>query len=156
MLEKVVTAVDLRPAGIADGKFLYDLHNDPEVRAQSWSQEHVKWGDHLEWLSRKIADPDTRLYVIWLEHEPIGQLRLDRLEDGLVELSTSLHADHRGQGLSEPAVAEGVRRAVQELEAREVRVEIKPENEPSLRMCAAVGFVETGRDDRRVLMHTTI
>jgi RimJ/RimL family protein N-acetyltransferase len=143
--------VALRRATTADAEMLLALRNDGEVRRQSWQGDEVDPAEHRAWLAGKLADDDCRLYVI-VRDEPIGQLRLDRRARGLAEISISLVAGRRGRGFGREAIKLGCDAAGEELGVSEVVAEIKPGNAPSQAAFAAAGFVETARDERRVVM----
>ena len=136
----------LRPATTDDAALLFEWANDPETRAGSHTTDPIPWETHVAWLDRVIADPDRQLYIGVEDGRPVGQVRLDR-DGGKHVISTTVAPDARGRGLSEPMMAAAIETA-----EGLVVAEIKPDNVRSVRMCAAVGFVEVDRTDSRVLM----
>lgn len=135
-------SIELRPAGPADGPLLLAWRNDPVTRAAAFSTGEVAPGEHEAWLRRKLADPRATLWMILLDGEPAGQLRLDAAADGTAEVSLAVAPHARGRGIARAALALAAAQApagVRELVAR-----IKEDNIASVRAFTAAGFAETG------------
>jgi UDP-2,4-diacetamido-2,4,6-trideoxy-beta-L-altropyranose hydrolase len=113
--------INLRPAIAADEALLLRWANDPEVRANSFSQEPIALADHHHWFHRGLTDRN-RLMMIAMAADgcPIGQIRFDRqsasAEGGASEATIDLSLDRcaRGHGLA----AELLRLGLQAMEQR--------------------------------------
>ncbi len=96
--------ISLRPATAADSARLREWRNDPETVAASLSGRGVEPEEHQAWLTRVLADPAERLFIVESEGEPVGQVRLQRHEDGTLELHIGLAAEARGRGVGREAL----------------------------------------------------
>jgi RimJ/RimL family protein N-acetyltransferase len=122
------------------------------VRAASRSTAEVSPAEHEAWFARRLADPDTRIFIVEHEGEPAGQVRVDRLDGPRGEIHVALAAVARGQGLAAPALAIAARRGAKELGLDVVEANVRADNEPSLRAFARAGFAEAGRDGEWVVL----
>jgi len=93
----------LRKAMSSDMLRFLDWRNDSAVIASSLSSSGVEQKKHQRWFQRKLADPNSYLYV--LEHAtlPAGQIRFE-LDGTAATVHYSLAADYRGRGLATPAM----------------------------------------------------
>jgi RimJ/RimL family protein N-acetyltransferase len=122
--------------------------NDPETIAASLSLRAVEPGEHEAWLKRVLADPAERLLVVEDAGEPVGQVRIQRHDDGVLEVHIGLAPAARGRGVGREALELAWREAGGEpLTAR-----VLADNERSLRAFAAAGFRERARGEREVLL----
>src|SRR6266542_4642209 len=136
--------VTLRPAELSDGARLLEWRNEPTTRAVSLTPEQVSAEDHRAWLASKLADSRCALFII-LADEPIGQVRLDRLDGELAEVSIGLAPEARGRGVGREALRLAAAEAGDRLGVKVLTARIRVENEPSLRSFAAAGFAEVRR-----------
>lgn len=90
--------VDLRPVSIDDIGLLFQWVNDPSVRANSFQQQDVTWEEHQHWFKQKILSPTARLFIVYHNDLPVGQLRLD-IENNSAYISYLVDSLHRGQGI---------------------------------------------------------
>ncbi len=72
--------LNIRLATAEDCKKVFDLSNDPVVRANSIHQEQIKWDEHCKWYKNKINDRDCFFYTVHKEDQFIGYIHLDRNE----------------------------------------------------------------------------
>jgi RimJ/RimL family protein N-acetyltransferase len=85
----------LRPATLDDAELLFQWRNDPTTIAMSFGSKGVTWGEHLGWLSRRLAD-QAPLYIFEdNQHRPVGTARIDG-----DELSYTIAPEFRGRGLA--------------------------------------------------------
>ena len=96
--------VTLRPAELSDEARLLDWRNDPATRAASLSSGEVSSQDHRRWLASKLADSRCALFVILVNSKPLGQVRIDLLDDELAEVSIGLAPEARGRGAGREAL----------------------------------------------------
>ena len=133
--------VTLRRATVDDAERLFEWVNDPETRRQSFTSDPVPWDAHVAWLGRVLDDPDRRLFVIVVDGEPVGRVRLDR-GDGHELLSISVAPSARGRGLAVEAI-----RAACDLADAPIVAEVKATNEASLRAFRRAGLEEHADGD---------
>ena len=140
--------IRLRTAMSADESLLLHWANDPQVRANSFSQERIERLDHHNWFQKSLKDPD-RLLLIAMAADgcPIGQIRFDRqprsaqadVSDAMVALSLDRCA--RGHGLSSELVRLGLVEMTQRWGASTHAVaEVLPSNTASNACFARAGF----------------
>ncbi len=89
----------LRAARWDDADTLLAWANDPETRAASFASAAIAEPGHRAWLAGRLADPETRL---WLVEDPagggpVGTLRLARA-DGVGTVSITVAPSCRGHG----------------------------------------------------------
>lgn len=93
----MLDALSLEPARPEDADFLLTLRNDPGVVTASRIDREVTRAEHRAWLTSTIASPVRRLFVVRAAAEPIGQARLDVIDE--VEwVSIALVREQRGRG----------------------------------------------------------
>jgi RimJ/RimL family protein N-acetyltransferase len=136
--------LQLRAVNAADAAILHQWANDPLTRRMSFSRESIPWDSHVEWLKRRMADPDCRFCVVQdANGQPLGQARLDRA-GSRATLSFGLAPTARGQGFAARLVRLA---AVDSLLAgwcQSVDAWVRPENVPSVAAFRRAGFTERG------------
>jgi UDP-2,4-diacetamido-2,4,6-trideoxy-beta-L-altropyranose hydrolase len=134
--------LQLRSATVADAHLLYEWANDPLTRRMSFSSEPIPWGIHVEWLARRLADPDCRLFVAANQDGlAVGQVRLDRDGPGAT-LSFSLAPAARGQGLAARLVRLAAVDSLMAGWCQAVDAWVRLENIPSAAAFRRAGFTE--------------
>ena len=83
----------VRRATIDDAEQLLNWKNEEAVRKFSIvSKNPILWGDHLAWLTARLNDKYTMLYVITDGERDYGDIRFDVFED---EIEVSIRIDKR-------------------------------------------------------------
>jgi RimJ/RimL family protein N-acetyltransferase len=131
--------VSLRPALAADAELLRAWANDPATRAASFGRERIAGPDHLRWLAVVLGDRNRRLWIAEEAGVPVGQLRVDRLPDGVGVVSIGLAPSARGRGLGREVLGLGMA-AASELGIRRARAVVMEANAPSRRLFEGAGF----------------
>ncbi len=146
----VDSALHLRPVTVGDCSFLWRLTNDPTVRATSYTHDPVPYERHVQWLAGKLASPDTRMWILEVDQEPVAQIKYDRKEPGMAEVGFSVVADLRGYGLGTRLLELTADLACQELHVRRLRGRLYANNFASARAFAKAGyhFVEEFKIDQ--------
>lgn len=138
----------LRPAQPSDIRLLWELANDPQVRAAAFSSDPIPWERHEIWFASKMKDRDCRILIAEDETgSAIGQFRVDwrSPQDGAI--SVSLSRDRRGAGHGTRLIESGVEAIGRERAGARLHAFVKPENQPSRRAFEAAGFRNLGEDD---------
>lgn len=141
VVRTLVEPLAIRPADQGDMRFVWEVNNDPAVRAVSLSTGAIPWDDHVAWYARALASSTRELFVAEHAGRRVGVLRLDyqvapdgRGEAAALEatVSVALHAEARGQGWGWFFVGLLTARAL----ARAARVVayVRPSNVPSVRL----------------------
>ena len=61
---------------------MYELRNDPLVRASSFHTEEIPYEQHQKWYEQKRKNENCRIYILEDAGAPVGQVRADRDERG--------------------------------------------------------------------------
>lgn len=135
---------------MADAALLLRWRNEPYTRAMSMSTGEVALTDHERWLERKLGDASCELWIGEHEGVPVGQVRFDTIEPGVVEVSISVDRDRRGAGLGLLLLESAIAR--RELAATRLRALVRAENEVSLRLFSLAGFAQTDRSGAAIVL----
>jgi UDP-2,4-diacetamido-2,4,6-trideoxy-beta-L-altropyranose hydrolase len=137
----------LRAAAFDDAFLLWRWASDPVVRQNSFSQDPIPWETHLEWLSRKLASPDTRLWLLEYCSVPAATIRYDRVDADTARIGFSVAASFRGRGLGTKVLRISAFRAGRELGVKVLEGKVRPGNEASARAFLSAGFLEAAVGD---------
>ena len=83
----------LKAATEKDINLLFEWTNDPSVRQNSFNSAPIPFEDHQRWFHRVLNDPNTFLYILYDAEVPIGQIRLDKPEDGSAIINYSISGE---------------------------------------------------------------
>jgi RimJ/RimL family protein N-acetyltransferase len=137
--------IRLRPATLQDAELLLAWRNDPQTRLASHSTHEISLDEHRAWLSRLLQNPARRLFIAELAGEPVGSVRAEKEADGVTELSWTVAASARGQGVGKRMLA-----ALLKEVRGSVRAEVKIGNIASMKMAEAAGLLLV-REEQGVL-----
>ena len=130
----------IRRATRDDCRLYWEWANDPAVRQASFSSEPIPWEAHVEWFTRRLDAPDSRLYVISdAEGEPVAQVRFE-IEGACAVVSVSVAASHQGKGYGAQALTMAARELFAETAVTRIDAYIKPDNTASLRLFEKAGY----------------
>ncbi len=133
--------VRLRPAADDDCRMIYDWQQLPETRAHARNPVPPAWDEHVDWFSKKIADPCTVFSVIEVEDAACGVVRLDYLRHRatrpIYEVSIFLHPGFFGKGIASAAL----RAASSLMPFADIQATVLPGNDRSLQLFRSAGYV---------------
>ena len=133
---------------------LFDLANDPDVRANSGSVAPIVWEEHSAWFAR--ATQEATLQLLTLVDgcgQFMGQLRFDCSEAGRAVMSVSIVERARGLGLGTAIIQRAVARLLAAEPQRTVEAVVKNANVASLRSFSRAGFKRVRQDAESVVLH---
>jgi ribosomal-protein-alanine N-acetyltransferase len=136
----------LRAATRDDAKLLLEWRNDQRTRLASQRSDEIQEADHLDWLSRSLANVNRMLMIAEEEGVPVGTVRADYSE-GTYELSWTVAPGARGRGIGKAMVALFVAELPGELFAN-----VKKANAASARIAEAAGM-RLEREDNGTLRY---
>lgn len=126
----------LRDVCAEDVRFVFELSNDPAVRANSMRSDRIAWEEHVRWFNGKLNGRDSLFYIIETdEGMPAGQIRFEN-RNGEWVASMSLAAPFRGAG-NAPGIC---RAAMRRSGLREVSAWTRTTNAAALGVLHANGF----------------
>lgn len=140
----------LRPADLNDADFLLELRNDPTTRRFSFTQHHISRSEHMAWLSQRLSDPASLIWIVLCDERQAGQLRLTQIDSLTAEVHIAVAPEFRGQGLAREIllhVASLCKASWPRI--THLRARIVAENEASLRAFCAAGFKEVKNSDEQ-------
>lgn len=89
----------IRLATPADIEKVFQLSNDPVVRANSINTEKIKWEEHVSWFENRIKKTEEPFFIVQsFEGELIAQVRFDKKQETII--SISITEAFRGKGLA--------------------------------------------------------
>lgn len=87
----------LRKATEADIETLFFWANDKTVRENSFNSQTVNFDEHTAWFHQMMSDPSKVQYILIMNGEPIGQIRLS-INEKDAEIGYSISKSFRGLG----------------------------------------------------------
>jgi RimJ/RimL family protein N-acetyltransferase len=142
--------LSLRRARPDDEARVLRWRNEESAREASFRVVPISPDEHHAWFTRKLGDEDCVLLIVEEDGRPVGQVRLDRLDHDLAEISIGLAPEARGRGLGREALRRSVLEASRLLGVSGVRARVKPENAASLAAFTAAGFRVTAESENAV------
>jgi UDP-2,4-diacetamido-2,4,6-trideoxy-beta-L-altropyranose hydrolase len=140
----------LRKADLADARFLLALRNDAVTRRFSFDHHEITEAEHLAWLTVRLSDPSSLIWIALNDNHPVGQLRLTRLTKETAEVHIIVAPDFRGRGFAHAMLLRAAYLCVRSWpEVVGIRARTLPENEASLRAFRAAGFHDVGHPGER-------
>ena len=132
--------VIIRKADMRDILNVFELSNDPTVRANSIHVEPILWENHEKWYSSAIDDQNTKFYVAETPGGTfIGQVRFC-YDGSLWVVSISISAEFRGCRLANKIL----NKAMELSGARCFEAKIKTHNTASEKLFIASGYHRCG------------
>nr|WP_262914144.1 GNAT family protein [Portibacter lacus] len=139
-------SLNLRPAQKMDSLLYFNWANDPSVRIHSFSSEEIKLKDHQTWFDNKLTSADTYLFVVHQNLEPIGQIRLEIIDNNAL-ISYSIAAQYRGKGYSKFVLQLGINKIKEvKKDIKEVYGFVKISNIASCKVFKRLNFKEQQTD----------
>ena len=131
-----------RKAEQKDAKAVFDISNDPEVRAASFQTGRIEWEGHLNWFERKLQDPECYFYVFENGAGKIAaQIRFQKTGQDRFEVSFSIAGAYRGKHCSVRILSMAVSRFGKDFGGHCVlTASIKQENIASQKCFGQTGF----------------
>lgn len=129
--------VIIRKAELRDMRMVFELSNDPLVRANSIHSEPIAWTSHEKWFANALVNPRLKFYVAESANGAlIGQVRFEEREDGWL-VSISLTAEFRAKGLAQVVLMKAMEMSGQQC----FIAEIGSDNLASLSLFERCGFI---------------
>jgi UDP-2,4-diacetamido-2,4,6-trideoxy-beta-L-altropyranose hydrolase len=136
--------VTLRPANLSDGDQILCWQTAPDARKYFRTPDVPTREQHMEWMSKKLGDPNCLLNIVETTDTTCGILRLDRIpeSENSYEVSILIGQDFQGSGIGRAALEQ----AKFLISGSALVAEVDPANTPSQGLFLAAGF--TTQDGR--------
>ena len=135
----------MRSAGASDSKLLFDWVNRPDSLAYKLKTEGaVAWADHQRWLAARLRDDDCAIWIGEINRQPVGQVRLQRSERGLV-VDIYVDPGSRRRGVAGGLLRHAATHAAIRWPGTPIVADVKHGNDASRTLFLASGFVHEQR-----------
>jgi RimJ/RimL family protein N-acetyltransferase len=148
--------VRLRAARAEDEGRLLLWRNDAAARAASFASHTIEPDEHHRWFVRKMNDASCVLLIVELDGQPVGQVRLDRVDADIAHVSIGLAQEARGRGVGRAALRLATAVAADRLAVTTVEAHVKPDNAASLLAFKAAEFELVRSDAESVVLQHSI
>jgi RimJ/RimL family protein N-acetyltransferase len=132
--------LQIRPAKDDDAECLREWANDPVTRQNSFDTEPISWKTHQTWYAARLSSPDTRMWILELRGQPVGQIRYDRTDVDTAQISFSIAPKFRGRSLGTNLLCLSLDLAGRELRVRWAEGIVFQENRGSINAFVKSGF----------------
>jgi UDP-2,4-diacetamido-2,4,6-trideoxy-beta-L-altropyranose hydrolase len=139
-------ALQIRRATTADCRLLWELANDPAVRASAFSPASIPWEDHVAWFESKVQTPTCHMLIGEAGGAVAGQVRVDERSNGQGEIHISVASEFRGEGLGSRLIGLAVRQLFASTVMSRIHAYILPQNAASQRAFEKAGFQRAGEE----------
>jgi RimJ/RimL family protein N-acetyltransferase len=139
--------VTLRAATDVDAALLLEWRNDADAVRFSVTGRGVAPAEHVDWLTARLADPDTRLWIAEEDEQPVGQVRVET-HHGSGTVSIGIAPAHRGRGIGTAVLQVMLAEIERDPQVHRLRAVAHAENTASVRAFERAGFQRRGRRDR--------
>lgn len=130
-----------RRAEPEDCRAVFELSNDPLVRAVSFSSEPIPYDTHVKWFASRLRDPDCLFLLFFEGNELAAQVRFTRNPvEGLAEVSISVSPAYRGRGMALEMMKEAETLLPKSWTVRGIKALVKVDNEASNRFFVKAGY----------------
>lgn len=136
--------IEMKRARPDDVEPVFELSNDPDVRAASFSSLQIPYVDHVSWFGRQLEDGDVSFFVFYRGKDLVGQIRFRREAEPVYTVSVSVSKTFRGSGCARPMMRAALLALAGIRGRKKVHAFIKPENTASIRYFQDLGFLQTG------------
>jgi len=134
--------IHIRAAGHADALALWELSNDPGVRANSFHPDFIPLDHHLEWYQKKLSNQRCRMWILEVDGRIGGQIRFDRNEENTATVGMSIISSLRSRGLGTRFLRSTCGQACNELGVTRLRGLVFRSNLASHKAFKKAGFKE--------------
>lgn len=132
-----------------DKDLLYIWANEEESMKQAFSPHFIELKEHENWFSKKLKDKNCKMYLLYQEDTPVGEIRVE-CKEGTARISYSIAKEYRGQGygkkLLELLEQEIESKPFQFSGIKTLKGEVLQGNEASRHVFLALGYQEEVKD----------
>jgi len=132
--------VNLRAAGLADCRNIYDWRNAEETRCHIFDKQIIPYESHQQWFTNCLTNQDRIILIGEYDDQPVGVLRYD-LSENKALISVYLVPGTQSAGVGSQLIREGSRwLKTAHPEIMQIDAEILSENMASIKAFEKVGY----------------
>lgn len=90
--------IDFKLVTEKDCGLLFVWANDVEVRKNAFNSKAIQYKEHKKWLGEKLKSKNTKMFILYVNEEAVGQIRIDVENDEIGVLDYSIIENRRGKG----------------------------------------------------------
>ena len=136
--------IHLRKASSKDSRFLWELANEPEVRANSFSSAPISWEEHVNWFRSKTVEPSCVFFIASDDQNvPVGQVRFDLIGEEAV-ISISVTKECRGCSYGTTIIELSSAKIFESSDVKKIHAYVKAANSPSAKAFLKANFKDAG------------
>lgn len=126
-----------------DVKDVFNLSNDPLVRANSFNSDIISFDNHVKWFENKIKNSNTAYYIIRsYNNDFMSQVRFDKDNNSNDwTIGISIADKYRGKGLASKILKDTVSVFIKNNNPINIYAFIKKSNESSVKSFNKAGFI---------------
>ncbi|VVC04506.1 Acetyltransferase (GNAT) domain protein [Candidatus Bilamarchaeum dharawalense] len=133
--------VMLRKVSEDDLKQIFEWRNEREVRENSFASHKISWEEHQTYWKKRLAQHDFYSFIIVVEKENVGLLRLNPVDaNQKYEVHILISSTYRRRGLGQATVFAAIQFAKQ-TGIKKLIAKVKSKNIPSKKIFEKNGFV---------------
>ncbi len=141
----------LRSVTEADSDQLFEWVNRPDsLSGKAVTSEPISRVTHDNWFAGRLTDPGTMIYLIEVDGNPVGQIRLQQGNSGAFAVDIYIEPGHRGQGIAAWSICQAVSQLRKNYDNARLVALVHRENEASQALFQHAGFDEVDRSDKLI------
>jgi UDP-2,4-diacetamido-2,4,6-trideoxy-beta-L-altropyranose hydrolase len=143
----------LRRATAEDSRRLWLWRNEHRARAMSGDQQPLPWETHAAWLTARLSDANTVIYIVEADGRPCGNVRFHAELTGTASVSIAMARHVRGLGYGAAALNLACQDVFEQQFCDRIEARVKRENFASQRIFLKSGFGPVGVDAEYYVYH---
>lgn len=137
--------MNIRKAEITnkDCFLVFNLSNEPAVRANSFNSEIIEYNNHVQWYENAVSDHNMLFFLIFEGDDFVGQIRFKRGFENVETciISLSIAEQFRGKGIAMSFLRLGTQKLKENWPGiKNVVAQVKKENIASNKLFVTAGF----------------
>ena len=132
----------LRQVTPKDEALLFNWANDPDVRYQAINQQEITIDEHRKWISLRLNDPNTMMWILEDDGIPAGQIRWG-LNGKEAILDYSISDTFRGRGLGKAILNSSIDEVRKIWAGISLIAEVREKNIASIKAINTAGFKQS-------------
>ena len=140
LLKLADNQLKLRPVRASDCRRLFEMSNQPETRANSFSPGLIDWATHSQWFAEKLGDKNFLLLAGTILDTPVCLIRYQQ-EQNLAVISVNVDRLLSGCGIASRLIESADKMCFEKFPAiDQIKALIKTENLASMKFFLKAGY----------------